>query len=100
MNKHVAELKLAVEGLERERDFYYGKLRDVEILLQTYSGPDTDLVDKMFKIMYATEEDFVTVDEHGNEVPAEQVAAEAVAQVLSQSPAKGAKAEGEDGKED
>lgn len=62
LNAQVSELKLAVEGLERERDFYFGKLRDVEILLQTFTGGEKDLVDKMFKILYATEEDFVTVD--------------------------------------
>ena len=62
LNAQVKELKLNVEALERERDFYFGKLRDVEILLQTYGGADKELVDKMFKILYATEEDFVTVD--------------------------------------
>ncbi len=62
LNSQVKELKLNVEALERERDFYFGKLRDVEILLQTYGGGDKELVDKMFKILYATEEDFVTVD--------------------------------------
>ena len=30
----VTELKLSVENLERERDFYYSKLREVEVLCQ------------------------------------------------------------------
>ncbi len=32
----MSELKLSVENLERERDFYYNKLREVEVLCQTH----------------------------------------------------------------
>merc|ERR1719187_2717507 len=34
LNTQVMEMKLTVEGLEKERDFYFGKLRDVEVMCQ------------------------------------------------------------------
>jgi len=34
----VTELKMSVENLERERDFYYSKLREVEVLCQNHEG--------------------------------------------------------------
>jgi hypothetical protein len=41
-----------VEGLEKERDFYFGKLRDIEILMQAYQGPDADISKQIFTILY------------------------------------------------
>jgi len=40
----IAELKLTVDGLEKERDFYFKKLREVEILCQNDS--QSGLVEK------------------------------------------------------
>ncbi len=62
----VAELKLTSDTLEKERDFYFGKLRDIEVLLQAHQDNETPVVDMVLKILYATEDEKVEVDESGN----------------------------------
>lgn len=55
----VTELKATVDGLEKERDFYFGKLRDIEVICQEMeeqsNGP---IVQKILDILYATEVSF------------------------------------------
>ncbi|ESQ45805.1 hypothetical protein EUTSA_v10010609mg [Eutrema salsugineum] len=53
--KEVTDLKLSVDLLEKERDFYFSKLRDVEILCQTPELEDTPIVGAVKKILYATD---------------------------------------------
>lgn len=36
--KQIAQLQVTVDGLEKERDFYFSKLRDVEIAVQSQFG--------------------------------------------------------------
>lgn len=55
LGTQITELKLAVEGLEKERDFYFGKLREVEVLCQN-SDQSLDVVQSILKILYATDE--------------------------------------------
>mmetsp|Transcript_25176 Transcript_25176/g.24941 ORF Transcript_25176/g.24941 Transcript_25176/m.24941 type:complete len:198 (-) Transcript_25176:54-647(-) len=62
----VAELKLTSDTLEKERDFYFGKLRDIEVLLQAHQDQEIPAVDMVLKILYATEDEKVEVDESGN----------------------------------
>lgn len=62
----IAELRLTSDTLEKERDFYFGKLRDIEVLLQAYQDQDIPVVDMVLKILYATEDEKVEVDENGN----------------------------------
>jgi hypothetical protein len=45
----VMEMKLTVEGLEKERDFYFGKLRDVEVLCQEHELTGGPVVRKVRK---------------------------------------------------
>jgi len=53
----LAEAKLNLEGLEKERDFYFGKLRDIEVFCQEQDqeGPAASIVAKVLEILYATE---------------------------------------------
>lgn len=62
--------KEAIAGLEKERDFYFSKLRDIELLVQTaleenpeLEKADNGLVKEIQTILYSTEEGF--------EIPAE-----------------------------
>lgn len=73
LEERVSNLKLTVDSLERERDFYYGKLREIEILCQNTTtvenGVEEDkstLVEKILNILYATEDGFA-VPEDGDE---------------------------------
>ena len=43
-----------IEGLEKERDFYFGKLRDIEVLCQDTEN-ESVLPEKVLNVLYATE---------------------------------------------
>ncbi|KAK2066616.1 hypothetical protein P8C59_000418 [Phyllachora maydis] len=60
-----SSLKETVVGLERERDFYFSKLRDIELLVQQAVEEDPELekaedglVKQIQTILYSTEEGF------------------------------------------
>jgi RP/EB family microtubule-associated protein len=65
------QLKETVSGLERERDFYFSKLRDIELLIQQAMEADPELekdeglLKQIQNILYSTEEGF--------EIPAEGI---------------------------
>jgi RP/EB family microtubule-associated protein len=52
----VAELKLQVDNVERERDFYFSKLRDIEILCQRAELQEIPIVKVFEQILYAADE--------------------------------------------
>lgn len=59
LEQEVEEKQSAMEGFEEERDFYYGKLRDIEVLLQNenVSEDDPTVCGRILKILYATDDD-------------------------------------------
>ena len=59
-------MKLNMDTLEKERDFYFAKLRDIEVLLQTNNGEENPIGANVLKILYAAEEEKVEIDEAGN----------------------------------
>jgi len=70
-----AETEMTLQTVESERDFYFEKLRGIELMLQVYkekeeeeegSGEVSKVMDSIFKVMYATMDDNVEVDESGN----------------------------------
>lgn len=63
LQTHVAEMTTQMEGLEKERDFYFAKLRDIEILVQQEmespehdgSSREDEVLKEIQKILYSTE---------------------------------------------
>jgi hypothetical protein len=55
-----------MDTLEKERDFYFSKLRDIEMLMQANQPQQNSLTENILKILYASEEEKVTIDEDGS----------------------------------
>ncbi|XP_031349470.1 microtubule-associated protein RP/EB family member 1 isoform X3 [Photinus pyralis] len=62
MANQIMDLKISIDGLEKERDFYFGKLRDIEVMCQE-SDEQHPLIQKILDVLYATEEGFAPPDE-------------------------------------
>eukprot|EP00592_Proboscia_alata_P006578 CAMPEP_0194359584 /NCGR_PEP_ID=MMETSP0174-20130528/6832_1 /TAXON_ID=216777 /ORGANISM="Proboscia alata, Strain PI-D3" /LENGTH=346 /DNA_ID=CAMNT_0039130551 /DNA_START=159 /DNA_END=1199 /DNA_ORIENTATION=+ len=65
------ELELTLTAIEKERDFYFEKLRDIEVMLQDHeenaeTSNAEDLIQNVFKVLYATSEDQVVLDGEGD----------------------------------
>jgi len=64
LQAQIREMSTHLEGLEKERDFYFAKLRDIEILVQQQSealeanGQDDETLKEIQKILYSTEDGF------------------------------------------
>ncbi|KIK70007.1 hypothetical protein GYMLUDRAFT_152042 [Collybiopsis luxurians FD-317 M1] len=62
LQAQIKEMSGHLEGLEKERDFYFEKLREIEILVQeqldTEGAPDDPALRKIQAILYSTEDGF------------------------------------------
>lgn len=64
LSAQLMELKMSLEGLEKERDFYFGKLRDIEVMCQECDNDDPPtIVQKILEVLYATEDGFAPPEE-------------------------------------
>lgn len=64
LNEQVHSLKLALEGVEKERDFYFGKLREIELLCQEHGQEGDDLVQRLMDVLYSTDDHEGHSDQH------------------------------------
>ncbi|PKI49831.1 hypothetical protein CRG98_029775, partial [Punica granatum] len=62
-DEQITELKLSVDSLEKERDFYFAKLRDIEIVCQCPQVESLPIVGAIKKILYAADDDASIVAE-------------------------------------
>ncbi|PKK17494.1 microtubule-associated protein RP/EB family member 3 [Columba livia] len=58
LNQQLMDLKLTVDGLEKERDFYFSKLRDIELICQEHENENSPIIAGIISVLYATEEGF------------------------------------------
>ncbi|KAI2648824.1 Microtubule-associated protein RP/EB family member 2 [Labeo rohita] len=63
-------LKLALEGVEKERDFYFGKLREVELLCQEQGQDNGPFVERLMEVLYSADDQEAGGEEH--EAPAQE----------------------------
>merc|ERR1739846_34844 len=70
LNATLVEKNLAIEGLEKERDFYFGKLRDIEVISQEFETVDgaAEFSQKVLGVLYATEDGFAVPDEDADDL--------------------------------
>jgi len=71
LTRQMAEMRLTVDGLEKERDFYFQKLRDIEVMVQQLMDQENqneadgagnpgvvNVLSQIQQILYSTEEGF------------------------------------------
>jgi len=78
LTAQMGEMKVSVEALEKERDFYFNKLRDIEIIVGARleepddSATEAEILKKIQDILYQTEEGFEVPEEENGLVDEEE----------------------------
>ncbi|XP_008432462.1 microtubule-associated protein RP/EB family member 2 isoform X1 [Poecilia reticulata] len=80
LTEQVNTLKLALEGVEKERDYYFSKLREVEMLCQEQGEENSPFVDRLMEVLYASDEQDRGDLAEGDGQEADQQAHEATSQ--------------------
>lgn len=65
LRAELQQMTFEKEGLEKERDFYFGKLRDIEVICQEQENDP--LMKSIMNILYATEEGFAPPEDEEEE---------------------------------
>ena len=64
--KLIAELRMNSDTLEKERDFYFSKLRSIELFCDHFEGQGNQIIVDIQKILFATDDEQVTVNDDGS----------------------------------
>lgn len=67
-DNQLAELRMTNDVIQKERDFYFGKLRAIELFCQHHSEDGGAVVAEIFKVLYATDDETISVTPDGDVV--------------------------------
>ncbi|KAG1933034.1 microtubule-associated protein RP/EB family member 1a isoform X1 [Pimephales promelas] len=67
LTQMINDLKATIADMEKERDFYFGKLRTIELLCQEKEGEGDPTLQKIVDILYATDDGFVIPEDEAAE---------------------------------
>ncbi|XP_067249791.1 microtubule-associated protein RP/EB family member 1a isoform X2 [Chanodichthys erythropterus] len=67
LTQTINDLKATIADMEKERDFYFGKLRNIELICQEKEGEGDPTLQKIVDILYATDDGFVIPEDEAGE---------------------------------
>uniref|UniRef100_A0A671LBY7 Microtubule-associated protein RP/EB family member 1 n=1 Tax=Sinocyclocheilus anshuiensis TaxID=1608454 RepID=A0A671LBY7_9TELE len=67
LTQMINDLKATIADMEKERDFYFDKLRNIELICQEKEGEGDPTLQRIVDILYATDEGFVNPEDEVGE---------------------------------